>query len=84
MKISNYELKNVIMFLKGKKTISIQQIRKHFKKDFLWVSTTFEILEKNQIISEFNGNKDRIILVPETFFESNFIFIDINHLTATP
>ena len=78
MKPTNEQIKDCIMFLKDKEKVSIREIAEYLGLKFGQASNVADVLENNNIISKFEGNTHRDVIADKSFFESEFIFVNID------
>jgi len=78
MNAKEQKIVDAIMFLKDKEKVSVREISEHLNVGYNLASKVVDVLEKNNIISEFKGETHREVIASKTTFESEFIFIDIN------
>lgn len=60
------ELSIVIDFVKDKDRICMTELRTHFNKSYNWAMCIMEILEELQIVGEFMGEKERVVIKTES------------------
>jgi len=77
MKPTNEQIKEIIMFLKNKDRISMGEIADFFGSKYNFAIMIMDVLENNNIVSEFKGDAYREIVADKSIFESEFIFINI-------
>ncbi len=57
------QIKHAVLLLKNKERISVKEIQDSFNCDWNWASAMMDLLENNQLVSHFIGEKKRIVLV---------------------
>lgn len=78
MNSKDQKIVDAIMFLKEKEKVSVREIAQHLSLGYNLASKVVDVLEKNNIISEFKGETHREVIADKSIFESEFIFLDIN------
>jgi hypothetical protein len=73
------EILKAIMFLKDKEKVSTAQLQLEFKKGYNWAYKVMDVLERNQLVSEFDGKTSyRSVIADNSVFESEIIILDID------
>jgi hypothetical protein len=56
------ELLKVIDFLTTKEKIGMAELQKHFNKDYQWAMCIMETLEDLNVVEEFKGERERVVV----------------------
>ena len=78
--INEEDLNAVLKSLKGKESIRGSKLQIEFKKGYNWAFKVLDCLEKNSIVSEPDKYGERKIIVDDDYFDSDFIFLEIDDL----
>jgi len=62
-KPTHEQIKYAVLLLKNKERISVKEIQDAFNCDWNWAHTMMDLLEQNTLVSDFIGEKERIVLV---------------------